>query len=191
MERAEFFPEKFEFFGYGNVERLREPKASQRAEPKASQRAEPKTEPRQEPLLRNIAATVLLRLSGDERGVCAVIFESLPYIPAIAHPRQSLDERASMAVEIANILVSKFANLIANHTDELVAVSPPELVAIDDARHRNLLIAARNIVAGRSARIEPTGIESAEPLVRRYEYKNGECAARMCFVYLRGAEGRC
>ncbi|MBI2604792.1 MAG: hypothetical protein HYW49_01805 [Deltaproteobacteria bacterium] len=192
MERAELFPEKFAFFGYGNVERIREPKASQKAEPK-NKPARPGR--KAEPLLRNIAATVLLQLSGDERGVCAVIFESLPFIPAVSSSRQSLDERASMAVEIANILVSKFANLVSDRTDGLVAVSPPELVALEDARHRNLLMTVRNIVAGKSAEIEKTGKlarhKRPEPLVRRYEYKNGECAARLCFVYLRAAEGRC
>lgn len=108
ISKDRFFPRRFEFFNYGSVE-----VSNRSCDPKDIDLA---------PFI------VIFQLTGDERGLCAVAFEE---IPATA-------DGESMAIEIANILVSKFATQLAEATSGIIDISPPELLQHTERRRRLL-----------------------------------------------------
>lgn len=111
---------KFDFFGYGQISNLTN----------TSEAIKP---------IDSIAAMILFRLSGDTESLCTVVFETLPWLKD-----GSIDERESMSVEIANILISKIANQMIKETGEFIRISPPELIQIEEKNYKNIFASVRN-----------------------------------------------
>ena len=112
------FPERFNFFGFGQVERTAPYLALQQA-------ASP--------------FVVIFKITGDEVGHCIIAFDKTP----------SSEENESMAVEIANILTSKFVTQLSDFSNALVELSPPEVIRLGERRHRNLVAVVQSAVTYR------------------------------------------
>lgn len=67
---------------------------------------------------------VVFRLLGE--GICIVGFEADFY-------------DSSMAIEMANILASKFASNLSQATGDLITISPPEVVQKTHRRFKNII----------------------------------------------------
>lgn len=129
------FPERFNFFGFGQVERTA-------PYPALQQPASP--------------FVVIFKITGDEVGHCIVAFDKTP----------STEERESMAVEIANILSSKFVTQLSDFSNALVQLSPPEVIRTGERRHRSLVAVLKSAVTF------------------RYEYRSEEGRLGLRMTYL-------
>lgn len=112
------FPEMFDFFHLGRIER---------------------TAPY--PALQQPAApfVVVFKVTGDEIGHCIVAFDKAP---------QGAD-RESMAIEIANIMASKFVTQLSDLINGYVKITPPTVIRPGEKRHRGLVTVVENAVSDR------------------------------------------
>jgi hypothetical protein len=136
------FPDRFDFFGHGSVHAINQ----------SCGVAD----------LMRCPFAVAFRVSGDESGLCIVAFDHRPL---------KEDER-SLLTEVANVLVSKFANALSEALIGSVDISPPDEIDQGPGKHRYLSAALG------AARLP-------EPLMRRYEYKAADAsrtAIRVAFL---------
>lgn len=147
MEVRDFFPNRFDFFHLGSVE--------------------------QQKLSFEAANTEDLFI------VSFILTGGVQAHSAVAFYRSEVDtdELQSMAVEISNILVSKFANEYADRTDEFVRVSPPELLDEDHKRDRLLMQMTLNALQTSSD-------------VQDYTYHFQDSKIRLRFLFQPGLEGQ-
>ena len=148
MELHDAFPRRFQFFHFGSVEQGRAGLDFARAE--------------EEALL-----FVAFRMSGDDEGLCAVAFANEPALT---------EEDQSMAVEMANILVSKFATQLSDQNGELIRISPPELLNKENRKDLNLIRVLWNHFR-------------QEENTREYLYADGQKKLRMKLLVMRQKEG--
>jgi hypothetical protein len=147
MEVRDFFPNRFDFFHLGSVEQQK---------PRF-------LVPDNENLF-----IVSFQLESATSAHCAVAFNRLE-LPT--------DEMQSMAVEMSNILVSKFANEYADRTDEFMSVSPPELLDSEIPKDKLLIQLYLN------------ALQFSEK-VQDYTYESQGSKISFRFVYYPGIEGQ-
>ncbi|MGE4234467.1 MAG: hypothetical protein AB7F43_14170 [Bacteriovoracia bacterium] len=114
MVLTEFLPKGFDFYGQGLVESIRSDDFGVEQYPFAA----------------------AFELVGDETGMCIIAFSAIP---------EDFDgPNESMAVEMANILVSKFSYLLSEASGGLTEVSPPKLFREQDTGLAVLLATVNN-----------------------------------------------
>lgn len=116
----EIFPESFDFYTYGRIEKNKS-------------------------LFDHLQTKlhVLFSLRGDENSIAVVCFNEIPAADGLTE-----EESKSFAVELANTLVSKFVNQVAEIGDETIYISAPEILDEDPIRNRNLLKLIQNELLG-------------------------------------------
>lgn len=120
----EHFPRELEFYGLGKVLAV-----GHACKPEESAKS---------PLL------VGFQLSGEEKGLCLVAFEQ--------HPG-ALPDQLSMALELANILASKFATRLADANCSELAITPPKTLEPSGPNYRYVVTAlALDAVEGAGSR---------------------------------------
>ena len=118
---------KFDFFGYGKVDRSVEKTPT---------------------IIANPVCTVFFKIDLEGEIVpCSVSFERLPFIKD-PYRKQAISERTSMAVEIANILVSQVANRFAATEATRASMSPPEVLELQLDKNKLLLGSIKNALDG-------------------------------------------
>jgi hypothetical protein len=137
MELSRQFPMRFEFFDLGPV--VMSPKPCGLAD------------------LSKCPFLVVFRLFGDQNGACAIGFAKLP---------ASGDEE-SMAIEIANILASKFVTNLSDGTGGMIEISPPEVARQGEGRHRYL---TANFLCEPPTALSGRGGSGEEHAVKRYDH---------------------
>lgn len=146
----EVFPRRFGFFGYGRLEARERPCG-----------------------LRDIGYSPFLaifRVTGDELGHCVVGFETAP----------GSAEKESMSLEIANVLVGKFATLLADATGAMVEISPPEQLKQTEVGHRHFI-----------ASLQKGDGTTISCLTREYEFiTNEEDRVRVRLAYFPAKHGQ-
>ena len=110
IPRSDLMPNGFEFFNLGTVAMTAEI-------PKVN-------------AIGTAAFVVTFRITGDELGFCALGFERAPASP----------DQTSMLLEMANILVAKFATQMAEVMGGSVDISPPHILSADQKRERLLFV---------------------------------------------------
>ncbi len=131
MSHSEMLPEKFNFFSYGKVDRSAEKFVATEF---------------------NAVCTVFFRIDLDGEIIpCSVSFERLPFIKD-PYRKQTISERTSMAVEIANILVSQVANRLAKAEELPVTMSPPQVLELQQDKNKLILGTIKNaLLSGKGA----------------------------------------
>lgn len=162
MVENNFFPKKFDFFNVGQITRKNVRKT----------------------LLNQIAATVVFKIKGDENGLCAVCFESLPTNNNTKVTPFSFEERNSMIIELSNILVSKFVNSMSEYYDSQIEISPPMFIQHEEFKYRHLFGAIRNAV------LNPKIKETPNTIVKSYEFGNKKNNINLALIYIHSPEGQ-
>ncbi len=161
MFENHFFPKKFNFFNVGQISQT-------------STKFE---------LFKNIAATIVFKIKGDEYGLCAVCFENLPNLTRGKVTPFSFQERNSMILELSNILVSKMVNSMAEFYDSQFEISPPLYIQHDEVKFRHLFSSIRN-----------TLLNTAKPAkgvkVKYYEFGEKKNSIRIALIYMQSPEGQ-
>ncbi|MEW6057689.1 MAG: chemotaxis protein CheC [Bdellovibrionota bacterium] len=145
--KQNLFPNQFDFFHLGRIESIRTKWQLKK--------------PPYSPFI------VLFRFSGDELGYGLVAFDRTP---------ANIDEE-SMALEIANILTSKFATQLADAANGSVQISPPEVVRENDQKHRYLMGLLNS----------SSGTEIAQ---KNYRFVQKNQTLRLAMVYLPSQTGQ-